>query len=533
MSDNDEKFPFSNFLKLPKEQDSNIEDLINKGKEATPAPDRSKSTTFSEEFDSEELNTIKNEINNYLAEIIPTQKYNAYFDGSFSLIKLDQGKAIFSVATDFIKNMIQNQYVSAIEDGIVSVLGKSYHIEIIVNATPNMSMSSNNQSILKSIGHENSPQKNGVPYDLNLNQSPEIVEERIDSQYIEHMERPQVENSINPSKTFDNFIVGPSNSVAVATAQAAANNPGKTGKYPSLYYYSNSGLGKTHLLHAIGNQIKENFPNKVICLTTAMNFMNEMVKFIKDNEIMDFRRKYGEQIDVLMIDDIHSLSNKERTQEELFHIFNILYEKEKQLIFTSDKKPEEIEGIKERLKTRLQWGLVVDIQPPDLETRIAILKKKASELDMFLPNDVIELIASSIRNNIRELEGALLRLSAYSDHIGCEIDLEMAKDYLKISPTLAEQSKITLDSIANTTAEYYSIQVADLKSPSRVKEISRSRQVAMYLSKKLINATNKEIAIFFNRKDHSTVIHGVSSINKKIKEDHILAKDVATIESKL
>ncbi|MCK5883411.1 MAG: chromosomal replication initiator protein DnaA [Bacteriovoracaceae bacterium] len=529
MSNDDEKFPFSNFLKLPNEDRNKVESLFDEKVSQKGTSPANKGNQYSNEFDSTELNSIKNEINNYLSEAIAPQKYSAYFDGSFSLIKLDQGKAIFSVATDFIKNMIKNQYLSAIEDGIFTVLGKRYTIEITVNSNPNASMSSNNHSILKSIDRHS----NSVPYDLGLNQSPEIVEEKIDSRYIEHMEQPAIHNSINPNKTFENFIIGPSNSVAVATAQAAANNPGKTGKYPSLYYYSNSGLGKTHLLHAIGNQLKENFPGKIICLTTAMSFMNEMVKYIKDNKIMDFRKKYGEQIDVLMIDDIHSLSNKERTQEELFHIFNILYEKEKQLIFTSDKKPEEIEGIKERLKTRLQWGLVVDIQPPDLETRIAILKRKASLLDMFLPDDVIELIASSIRKNIRELEGALLRLSAYSDHIGCEIDIEMAKDYLKISPSLAEKNKITLESIASVTAEYYDFQVADLKSPSRVKDISRSRQIAWYLSMKLINCTNKEIATFYNRKDHSTVIHGVSSINKKIKEDHILAKDVATIESKL
>lgn len=527
-SDNDEKFPFSSFFNFPSENTD--EEQLGLSFKPKPVAKKELSPISAGDLDSSELESIKKGINSYLEELIPPQKYSAYFDQSFALVTLNNGTATFSVATEFIKGIIEHQYLNAIEEGIVSVLGKKYKAQIVVNGQMIASLSSNSQSILRSI---KSSSNFDAAIDTGLHSTPEQVEDRAEARYLEHMNENQVGSSIDPKKTFENFIIGPSNHLAFATAKAASENPGKRDKHPSLYYYSNSGLGKTHLLHAIGNQIKLNFPQKVICLTNANQFTNEMVDAIRSNHFPEFRRKYTDQIDVLMIDDIHVIKKKERTQEELFNIFNTLHEKQKQLIFTSDKKPEDIEGLEERLKTRLQWGLVVDIQAPDLETRIAILKQKAMELDMFLPNDVIELIASSIRSNIRELEGALLRLSMYSYHMNCEIDLMMAKNYLDLSVDNRDKAKITLEVIGQAAAEHFGVELADLKSPSRVKEISMVRQVAMYLSKKLIDATNQEIATYYNRKDHTTVMHGVKSINIKIKEDPILARDIATIESKL
>lgn len=528
MSDNDEKFPFSSFFHIP--SDAKEEEQLTvqlKPKPNLPLPTNS---TSDSEFSAEELEEIKKGVNSYLEEIIPQHRYSTYFDQSFSLIALQESLATFSVATEFIKGIIERQYLQIIEEGLASLLGKRYRAEIIVGGQANISLSSNSQSILRGIKTATSFESS---IDAGLHQSPEYVEDKITSAVLSEANSGSIGITIDPKKTFENFIIGPSNHLAFATAKAAAENPGKRDKHPSLYYYSNSGLGKTHLLHAIGNQIKQNFPQKIICLINANQFTDEMVDAIRKNLFADFRRKYTETIDVLMIDDVHVIKRKERTQEELFNIFNILHEKHKQLIFTSDKKPEDIEGLEERLRTRLQWGLVVDIQAPDLETRIAILKQKAMELDMFLPNDVIELIASSIRSNIRELEGALLRLSMYSYHMNCEIDLMMAKNYLDLSADNKDKAKLTLDLIGQATAEHFSVELADLKSPSRVKEISMVRQIAMYLSKKLIDATNKEIATYYNRKDHTTVIHGVKSINTKIKEDPILARDIATIESKL
>lgn len=528
MSDNDDKFPFNSFFNFDEPEVLTLKPN-NSTKDAKPAATKPTDVATAE-FGADELETIKQEINTYLQEIIPAQRYSTYFDQNFYLISLNQGLAVFSVATEFIKGIIERQYVAIIEDGILSVLGKRFNVQIIVNGQVATSLSSNTQSILKAI-KPHSPMDLG--FETELPNTQKRIEEKGESRYLEHMSNQQIGSSIDPKKTFENFIIGPSNHLAFATAKAAAENPGKRDKHPSLYYYSNSGLGKTHLLHAIGNQIKHNFPQKIICLINANQFANEMVEAISKNQFHNFKRKYTEQIDVLMIDDIHIIRTKERTQEEIFNIFNILHEKQKQLIFTSDKKPEDIEGLEERLRTRLQWGLVVDIQAPDLETRIAILKQKAIELDVFVPDDVIEMIASSIRTNVRELEGALLRLEVFSNHMNRPIDREMAKQYLDLNMDQKDHGKLTLDSIAEATAEHFNVSLADLKSPSRMKEISNVRQVAMYLSKKLIDATNKEIATYYNRKDHTTIIHGVRMINAKIKEDPILARDIATIESKL
>lgn len=527
MSDNDDKFPFNSFFNFPAEEEK-VKPLP-RNKDGAEKVLQTSSLIDQSDMGRDELEIIKNAINTYLQEIIPAQKYSAYFDQSFSLISLQNGSATFSVATEFIKGIIEHQYLRIIEEGIVQALGKKYDVVIAVNGQAMASLSSNNQSILKSIKPANSFDSD---FETDLRSTPRTIEEKVESRVIEHMNKQHI-GVIDANKTFENFIVGPSNHLAFATAKAAADNPGKRDKHPSLYYYSNSGLGKTHLLHAIGNQIKQNFPEKIICLINANQFANEMVDAISKNDFPRFKKKYSEQIDVLMIDDIHIIGTKERTQEEIFNIFNSLHEKQKQLIFTSDKKPEDIKGLTERLRTRLQWGVVVDIQSPDLETRIAILKQKAIEQDVFVPDEVIEMIASSIKSNVRELEGALLRLEVFSVHLSCPIDYTMAKNYLALNMNQNDHEKLTLESIAKATADHFSVQLADLKSPSRIQEISNVRQVAMYLSKKLINATNKEIATFYNRKDHTTVIHGVRSINAKIKEDPVFARDIATIESKL
>ena len=365
---------------------------------------------------------------------------------------------------------------------------------------------------------------------MELNPTKDDLLSKVESQYLNHINPEPSAINIDPTKTFDNFIEGPSNNMAFAASVAISQNPGKSGKYPSLYIHSNSGLGKTHLLHAVANGLRESNPELAVFLITARDFLKEMITAIQNKELPEFQKKYSEKIDVLMIDDIHELKNKKGTQDEFFHIFNELYNKGRQLIFTSDKSPKEIDGIEERIKTRLQWGLVVDIQRPDLETRIAILKRKAYELDLYLPDDVLNLIASSIKSNIRELEGSLIKLSAFTDLMKVEIDSEMVRELLNLNNT-EEKKAITLEIIAKLTSQYFKIPLADLKSKARSKEITYARHIAMYLSRKVVRSTQQEIGRFYGGRDHTSVIHGVKRISDQIKTDINMSKDVIEIEN--
>jgi chromosomal replication initiator protein len=373
---------------------------------------------------------------------------------------------------------------------------------------------------------------NDVKFTLELTPTRDDLVSKAQAQYIEHMNPNQSGIIIDRSKTFDNFIVGPTNNMAQAASKAVAQNPGKKGKYPSIYVHSNSGLGKTHLLHSVANEINEKHPELTVCLITARDFMDEMITLMKNNKINDFVKKYTEKVDVLMIDDIHELKNKEGTQDQFFHVFNEMHNKGKQLIFTSDKRPKEIDGISERIKTRLQWGLVVDIQPPDLETRIAILKRKMESLDLYLTEDVLTLIASRVKTNIRELEGSLVRLKAVSELMNVEIEIDLVKEQLMM-PNSESDKDISIEHVAKATAQYFRIPLADLKSKGRSQDITKARHIAMYLARKVANGKQQEIGIFFGGRDHSSVIHAVNTISERVKTDPTLSKDINSIESNL
>jgi chromosomal replication initiator protein len=268
-------------------------------------------------------------------------------------------------------------------------------------------------------------------------------------------------------------------------------------------------------------------------MTSANRFMNEMVEAIKTNKSFDFRRKYSQNTDVLIIDDIHELKNKNTTQEMFFHIFNELIEKGKQLIFTSDKIPKEIDGLEDRIRTRLSSALPVEIQQPDLETRIAILKKKAVEKDVYLSDDVVNLIAKCVKSNIRELEGCLVKLGAVTSILKVDIDLEVAKEHLKLNEELENQKNITIESLARQVAHYYKIPVGDLRGTTRTKEVVLARQVAMYLISKLLRPTLKENGHFFSGRDHSTVLHAIKIISDRIKFDSQLSQQLLDIEKQI
>ncbi|TDI43189.1 MAG: chromosomal replication initiator protein DnaA [Acidobacteria bacterium] len=320
---------------------------------------------------------------------------------------------------------------------------------------------------------------------------------------------------LNLKYQFESFVVGTSNQFAHAAARAVAEAPSRA--YNPLFIYGGVGLGKTHLLHAIGHQILEQQPSTKLVYISAEMFMNELINAIRYDRILDFRDKHR-SFDVLLVDDIQFIAGKERTQEEFFHTFNALYDAQKQIVITSDSPPREIPTLEERLRSRFEWGLTADIQAPDLETKIAILRKKADAEAVELPDDVTIFIASRIKSNIRELEGSLIRLIAYSSLTGRSIDLALTQDVLKdLLPN--EDRLINLDAIQKYVADYYRLKVADLKARNNAKSVTLPRQIAMYLGKSLTKASLPDIGKAFGGKHHSTVIHSVRKIANLRKSD--------------
>lgn len=323
------------------------------------------------------------------------------------------------------------------------------------------------------------------------------------------------ESNINKRQRFDTFVVGNSNRFATAAAQAVANDPGNI--YNPLFIYGNSGLGKTHLMHAIGNAILEAYPSAKVRYVTSETFTNEIINAIQNHTVKDFQEKYR-TIDCLIIDDIQFLENKERTQEEFFHTFNALKESNKQIVISSDRNPQSMDKLEERLRSRFASGLTVDIQPPDLETRIAIIRKKAEIENIDMPNEVIQTVATSIDNNIRMIEGAFNRIVAYASIMHLPIDMKVTETVLRDFATNTRQN-ITIEKIINHVCKFYSLQTDELIGKKRPKNIVLPRQIAMYLCRKMTDASLPKIGLSFGGRDHTTVIHAYEKIEKMRKED--------------
>lgn len=335
--------------------------------------------------------------------------------------------------------------------------------------------------------------------------------------------------SLNASYCFENFVIGPSNSLAHAAAWAVAEKPGRL--YNPLFIYGSSGLGKTHLLHAIGNKIKALDPNKTVVYQTADRFVNEFISAIRFNRMFAFREKY-KMVDVLLIDDIQFIANKDQTQEAFFHIFNSLYDAHKQIIFSSDCYPKDLKGITERLRSRMESGLVTDIYIPTIETKIAILKKKAEQSKENLSDDVAFFIANQANANIRQLEGCLIRVIAFAHLTGQTITKALAERVLGVI-TDPDMSNLTLNKIAQAVASNYSYTIDQLRSKQRGRDLSFVRQLVMYLTKKLTDRSLREIGQFLNRKDHSTVLHAINKIESMVQRDIKLQKEVGAIRKEL
>jgi len=554
-----ENFPFDKFMKFNNnneldDNNANItkflqSDNSNLDNKLTPVEPKQNQQVSPDQFDFDELKSITDEILSIIKMNISSIKFNTYFTNTFTVSSLNDEMIEFSVTTKFIKMMIENHYKVLLEQAVMELMGKPFNVVISV-MNSNKSLSSNDGNILNTVNeHKNvsyteeifnssniEEPRRTVPVkemsfkiDPSYTQSTDEIINQVNSKEMKHLNN-KIFGRIDKSKTFDNFVVGPSNNMAHAFSLAVSKDPGQT--YPQLYLHGNSGLGKTHLLHAICNKIAEMYPQKRICFTSAGDFTKEMVLSIQSKTIAEFQRKYTDLVDVLIIDDIHELKDRVRTQAEFFHIFNELQNKRKQLIFTSDKSPKEISGIEDRIRTRLSSALLTDIQQPDLETRIAILKNKANERDIYISDDVINLIASCVRNNVRELEGKLIKLGAYSDLMNVDIDLEIAKEQLNLS--MDQQDKmISTESITKTVASYYKLPLGDIRGKKRKQELVLARHIAMYLIHKLLKKTLEEIGEYFDKRDHSTVIHAIDKMRKRIKEEGSFSQLIYEIESTL
>ncbi|MGA2234070.1 MAG: chromosomal replication initiator protein DnaA [Terriglobales bacterium] len=330
---------------------------------------------------------------------------------------------------------------------------------------------------------------------------------------------------LNPRYTFDAFVIGSGNQFAHAACQAVAERPSKA--YNPLFLYGGVGMGKTHLMQAIGHEIKRRTPQAAICYLSSEKFTNEMINSLRYDKMISFRDKFR-TVDVLLVDDIQFLAQKERTQEEFFHTFNALHESMKQIVIASDRPPKELAEFEDRLRSRFEWGLIADIQPPDLETKVAILQKKAEQERVTLPTDVALFIASNIRSNVRELEGALIRLVAHSSLIGADITLPYTQQVLK-NFIDSQARKVTIESIQKAVAEQFGLRLVEIKAKNNSRSIVYPRQIAMYLAKHLTEASLPEIGRQFGGKHHTTVLHSVDKIERVRKDD----KDLNRLLNKL
>lgn len=353
-----------------------------------------------------------------------------------------------------------------------------------------------------------------------------------DPTYLEKTMNPSFQTPFNPKYTFDNFVVGAGNQFANAACLAVANLPAKN--YNPLFLYGGVGLGKTHLLHAIGNHIIKHriLPDvKKVCYLSSEEFTNELINCLKYEKMEEFRNKFR-KMDILLIDDIQFIAGKERTQAEFFHTFNSLYEARKQIVVTSDKFPKDIPNFEERLRSRFEWGLIADIQPPDIETKVAILKKKAEIESIPLPNDVAFFLASQIDSNIRVLEGSLIRIGAFASLTQTPIDIQMAKEVLKniIKP---KEEIISIEAIQKVVSNFFNKKMSDLKLKRKYKGYVLPRQVAIYLSRKLTPASLVEIGEKFGGKDHSTVIHSIKKIEERINKEPSFKEMIENLISRI
>lgn len=439
-----------------------------------------------------------------LNELKSDVSYNIYLKDA---VAVDFTNSVFTIGVSLPtkKNMIEILYKPVIEASISKVIGQPVKLSVII-----------------------SDKNNHLPVSENINTSNindvSAFQEKKESSLPINMHN----TNLNPRYTFENFVVGNSNSQAFGFAKNVVNFPAQNNN--PLFLYGKSGLGKTHLMQAIGNEFLKNNPDKCVLYVTSEQFMNDMVNCLKEKKMEIFRQRYRD-VDMLLVDDVQFIEGREGTQEEFFHTFNDLHMKNKQIVLTSDRKPKDLITLEERLRTRFEWGLSVDVVLPNYETRVAILQKKAESMNIHITNEICEYIAERINSNVRELEGALSKIIAYAGISHQEINQELAE--FAISSIIANEVKITPDAIIQRVADFYHVSVDEIKGSSRVKELVTPRHIAMYLCKTLTDMNFVTIAKVFSNRDRTSVMHGVDKIMKNINIDSNLKSEIEFITKDL
>jgi chromosomal replication initiator protein len=442
-------------------------------------------------FMASSLDTLWNDVLNVIKVELTEVSFNTWLK-SIEPISLNNNKIILAVPNDFTKGILKGRYFNLIKNSIKQVSNQDYTIEFIIPGE-----------------------------DTNIN-----VGQVIQQEVPENNQRAQ----LNPKYTFNTFVIGNSNRFAHAASLAVAEAPAQA--YNPLFIYGGVGLGKTHLMHAIGHYILSQNPNSKVVYVSSEKFTNELINSIREYRNEEFRNKYR-NIDVLLVDDIQFIAGKEGTQEEFFHTFNALHENNKQIIISSDRPPKEIPTLEDRLRSRFEWGLIADIQPPDFETRIAILRKKANVENIEVSDEVMEYIATKIQSNIRELEGALIRVVAYSSLTNRSVTEELAEEALKDILSSNKAVDITVDIIKEIVSKNFKIKIDDFNSKKRTRAIAFPRQIAMYLTRELTDLSLPKIGDEFGGRDHTTVIHACDKINSDLTKDTSLKKKLDSIIEEL
>ena len=453
---------------------------------------------------------------------VSPQSFKTWFE-PIEPVKLEDEVLTIQVPSQFFYEWLEEHYVTLLRKTIKRELGNNARLEYRI--------------VVENSSGNNSPFTIDYPnYNTGNNKNPEVAAPLVMGTSIKNpfvipgLKKVNIESGLNANYNFDNFIEGDCNRLCRSAGYAVAQKPGGTAFNP-LVIYGATGLGKSHLAQSIGNEVKQNFPNKTVLYTNAERFTNQFIESLKNNSVNDFVHFY-QLIDVLIIDDIHFFANKAKTQDIFFHIFNHLHQESKQIILTSDRPPRDLEGVEERLLSRFKWGLSADLQAPDFETRVAILEKKMYADGIELPKDVVEFVAYNITNNVRELEGALVSLLAQASLNKKQIDLDLAKKIVK-NFVKNMSREVSIDFIQKAVCDYFEVPVDKLKEKTRKRQVVQARQLSMYLSKNFTKHSLKAIGKHFGGRDHSTVIHSCQAIQNLMDTDTKFKESVDDLQKKI
>jgi chromosomal replication initiator protein len=446
-----------------------------------------------------------------LRTLLTPEIYNLWF-AALRAASLDEDNLVLEVSNEFCELWLQDNYLSLLNDVLAQVTGQRLEVEFKVRQS---------DPLLKG-----RPEGSATPSTETSHDRPALKEAPAEDERSNLLR----ELSFNPKNTFETFVVGSNNTFAHAAAMAVAQAPGKS--YNPLFVYGGVGLGKTHLLHAIGQYVVNHKKGARVSYVSTEKFTNEFIDAIQNNQLVRFRRRYR-QTDVFLIDDVQFLAGKERIQEEFFHTFNTLHEARKQIVMTCDRPASEIQGLEQRLVSRFEWGLVTDLQPPDVETRLAILRKKGKFMGVDLPEDIVQFLATRIRTNIRRLEGALVRVTSYASLTGKPLTMDVVEGLLR--EILHEEGRysISIDLIQKKVAEHFDIRLADMTSKRRPENIAFPRQIAMYLSRQMTESSLNTIGEAFGGRDHGTVLHACRLVRDRMQVDANVRQVVNYLEKQL